>query len=171
MSGVLVTVLGLLRSSRPGGCQAVLSILPLISSCCVFFSSRYPGLPVLVQATSWCLLLLPLPLSLLSQPAPSPRLTSLSLALITSYLLLSLSYEALFLPLLCVVMAVWAWIEMESSPRLDNMDKYARYKNVVSHQDVFCVLTFFFIIFMSFFSTGNISSLNSFDPSSIRFAI
>jgi hypothetical protein len=35
-------------------------------------------------------------------------------------------------------------------------------------EDVISVLRFFFLVFFSFFATGNIASLNSFDPSSIR---
>jgi hypothetical protein len=35
-------------------------------------------------------------------------------------------------------------------------------------EDVSAVLRFFFLVFFSFFATGNIASLNSFDPSSIR---
>ena len=41
-------------------------------------------------------------------------------------------------------------------------------KRSVTIADVSCILSFLFIIFYSFFATGNIASLNSFDPSSIR---
>ena len=41
-------------------------------------------------------------------------------------------------------------------------------KRKVTVADVSCILSFLFIIFYSFFATGNIASLNSFDPSSIR---
>ena len=41
-------------------------------------------------------------------------------------------------------------------------------KRKVTIADVSCILSFLFIIFYSFFATGNIASLNSFDPSSIR---
>ena len=42
------------------------------------------------------------------------------------------------------------------------------FKKMVTMKDVSCILSFLFLIFYSFFATGNIASLNSFDPSSIR---
>ena len=38
----------------------------------------------------------------------------------------------------------------------------------VTVADVSCILSFLFIIYFSFFGTGNIASVNSFDPSTIR---
>merc|ERR1712029_402179 len=99
-------------------------------------------------------------------------------ALIASYNLLSLSYEALFLPMLCLTMAFWSKMEDTQSHNLYKKDDYfgsfLRHnrekvmKRFVTLPDVSCILSFLFIIFYSFFATGNIASLNSFDPSSIR---
>merc|ERR1711922_106350 len=69
-------------------------------------------------------------------------------------------------------MAMLAWTQAETremdqkvslEPR-GNERKKMRDKS----QDVICVTRFFFLVFYSFFGTGNIASLNSFDPSSIR---
>ncbi len=100
------------------------------------------------------------------------RLLHLVLALQSAYTLLSLTYESLFLLCLSGTLATWIEMERAESGVSSTTDKLAlasdRPKNVVDWRDAFRALLFVFHAVVSFFGTGNIASLNSFDPSSIR---
>ena len=174
-SGILVTSCNLYK----GTVSTVLSLYPLLSSLCVLATSVLPDL-ALVQMVSWLLLLSALPLALRStSPVPKERCPAIFVALTSMYLLLALSYEALLLPIL--VSALEAWLAKEQrqvqeekeelAHNLDlhiNTDKKGDKGKALDCNDVGCILSFVFLIFYSFFATGNIASLNSFDPSSIR---
>lgn len=151
----------------------LLPILPLLSSSLVLLSSLAPSL--LLQSLSWLLLLSCFPLALLSPPAPAHRLPALSLALSSCYLLLCLSYEALLLPCLAAMLHLLLAREQEAVLRRKEEQELVRRTSRsprtganISCSDILCVVSFLFLNFYSFFATGNIASLNSFDPSSIR---
>ena len=176
-SGIFVTSGNLYKGTVSTG----LSVYPLLSSVCVLATTVLPDL-ALVQMVSWLLLLSALPLALRStSPVPKERCPAIFVALTSMYLLLALSYEALLLPIL--VSALEAWLAKEQrqvqeekeelAHNLDlhiNMDKKVKGDKgkALDCNDVGCILSFVFLIFYSFFATGNIASLNSFDPSSIR---
>ena len=87
-----------------------------------------------------------------------PRLIGIGITLTPSFLLLSLSYEAVFYTLLLVTLAVWIKLEqlLDTSPSISPWRQLRR--------------SYFFLFFtlLSFFGLGNLASLNSFDPSSVR---
>ena len=175
-SGVLVTSLSLYRKKVP----TLLSVYPLLSSLCVLATTLLPDLS-LVQIISWALLLSAIPLALRTPPLPKERSPALFTALTSMYLLLSLSYEALLIPTL--VLALEAWLVKEQRQLQEEKEELTHHLDShIYHQkksrveetkllncsDIGCILSFVFLIFYSFFATGNIASLNSFDPSSIR---
>ena len=175
-SGLLVTSLSLYRKRIP----TLLSAYPLLSSLCVLATSRLPDL-YLVQMISWVLLLSAIPLALCTPAVPKERSPALFIALTSMYLLLSLSYEALLIPTL--VLALEAWLVKEQRQLQEEKEELTHHLDShINHQrkskaeetkllncsDVGCIISFVFLIFYSFFATGNIASLNSFDPSSIR---
>jgi len=158
--------------------KLLLCVGPGLASTCVYYTSITPGLGLVTQVLTWLIFLLSTPIAITTRPYYMERTPFLCLALIASYNLLSLSYEALFLPMLCLTMAFWSKMEDTQSHNLYKKDDYFGsflrnnrekvMKRSVTLPDVSCILSFLFIIFYSFFATGNIASLNSFDPSSIR---
>ena len=162
----------------------------MLSSLCVLATNFLPDLSV-VQVFSWLLLLSALPLALRTPPVPKERSPALFMALTSMYLLLSLSYEALLVPTL--VSALEAWLATEQSQQQEEKEELSNFRwtkndpflekrfvetkikeslppsrKLLDYSDIGCILSFVFLIFYSFFATGNIASLNSFDPSSIR---
>ena len=172
-SGLLVTSLSLYRKRIP----TLLSAFPLLSSLCVLATSHLPDL-YLVQMISWVLLLSAIPLALCTPAVPKERSPAIFIALTSMYLLLSLSYEALLIPTMVLALEAWLLKEQrqlqeekeELTHHLDNHQKKSKVEEtkLLNCSDVGCIISFVFLIFYSFFATGNIASLNSFDPSSIR---
>lgn len=98
---------------------------------------------------------LPLTLPLIGPSKVWPRLIGIVITLTPSFLLLSLSYEGIFFAILVVALAVW--IRLESVSSSDSFWTQLR-------RSYF----FLFLTLLSFFGLGNLASLNSFDPSSVR---
>ncbi|PKU43270.1 gpi ethanolamine phosphate transferase 1 isoform x1 [Limosa lapponica baueri] len=137
------------------------------------------GLPVLNQIISWMTLVSSLVLPLLSPTFLFQRLFSILLSLMSTYLLLSTGYEALFPLVLSGLMFVWINMEQEALQHygLSRKQKLAVF-NFAYATDItqFRQLhlddvrrSFFFVFFIvtAFFGTGNIASINSFDPASV----
>uniref|UniRef100_A0A8B9HZ90 GPI ethanolamine phosphate transferase 1 n=1 Tax=Astyanax mexicanus TaxID=7994 RepID=A0A8B9HZ90_ASTMX len=127
------------------------------------------GLPLFNQLISWSTLVSSFFVPLLTSTRLFHRLLSILLSLICVYLLLSTGYEALFPPALSWLMFVW--INMEQ----DAMDTQgASSRTEVSPKNSLCLeivhqtnFTQVFFIIIAFFGTGNIASINSFDPASV----
>ncbi|NXP09445.1 PIGN transferase, partial [Thinocorus orbignyianus] len=137
------------------------------------------GLPVLNQIISWMTLVSSLVLPLLSPTFLFQRLFSILLSLMSTYLLLSTGYEALFPLVLSGVMFVWINMEQEAlqhyglslKQKLGGFNfAYAtditRFRQL-HLDDVRRSFFFVFFIVTAFFGTGNIASINSFDPASV----
>uniref|UniRef100_A0A8C5TD45 GPI ethanolamine phosphate transferase 1 n=1 Tax=Malurus cyaneus samueli TaxID=2593467 RepID=A0A8C5TD45_9PASS len=137
------------------------------------------GLPVMNQIISWMILVSSPVLLLLSPTFLFQRLFSILLSLMSIYLLLSTGYEALFPLVLFGLMFVWVNMEQEALQHygLSRKPKLAFF-NFTYAMDItqFRQLhlddirrSFFFVFFIvtAFFGTGNIASINSFDPASV----
>ncbi|XP_067910052.1 GPI ethanolamine phosphate transferase 1 isoform X3 [Heterodontus francisci] len=137
------------------------------------------GLPLTSQVISWTTLASSLLVPLLSSTFLFQRLLSINLSLMSTYLLLSTGYEALFpLALSCLVF-VWINLEQETiqlhnvSPAqklslIDFTQKTDRTQ--IRHlglDDIRRSYFFIFFIVTAFFGTGNVASVNSFDPASV----
>ncbi|PSN41373.1 GPI ethanolamine phosphate transferase 1 [Blattella germanica] len=101
------------------------------------------GLLWINQIISWLLLVTSLWVPMLGSKLMLLRLYSVGLALIVPFLLLSASHEGLFVLVLMLNMLCWLCLELKSA-------------------DAATIKLFY--IFVSFFGTGNIASINSFDP-------
>ena len=150
----------------------VLSCYLLLSGLCVMFSTNMNYLSVITKI-SWFLMISALPLAICDGNALLKRLLSLNLALLSMYNLFSLTYEALFLTCLTLTLLFWLLIEHEKQFLIVNLDqakvrKNPRQRNVIHSDDFIRALTFLSFTIVSFFGTGNIASLNSFDPKSIQ---
>ncbi|XP_010769996.1 GPI ethanolamine phosphate transferase 1, partial [Notothenia coriiceps] len=137
------------------------------------------GLPLLNQIISWTTLASSMLLPLLSSTRIFHRLLSIFLSLTATYLLLSTGSEALFPPVLSWLMFVWINIEQEAMlaqdvsgrQELSTIDFSANIDITKIRQlkldDIRRSYFFVFFIITAFFGTGNIASINSFDPASV----
>ncbi|XP_037311440.2 GPI ethanolamine phosphate transferase 1 isoform X1 [Pungitius pungitius] len=137
------------------------------------------GLPLLNQIISWSTLASSMLVPLLSSTRLFQRLLSIFLSLTATYLLLSTGSEALFPPVLAWLMFVWINIEQEAMlaqgvsgrQELSTIDFSANIDITKIRQlkldDIRRSYFFVFFIITAFFGTGNIASINSFDPASV----
>ncbi|XP_067857967.1 GPI ethanolamine phosphate transferase 1 isoform X2 [Heptranchias perlo] len=137
------------------------------------------GLPLISQVISWTTLASSLLMPLLSSTFLFQRLLSIYLSLMSTYLLLSTGYEALFPLVLSCLVFVWINLEQETiqlhdvSPaqKLSMMDFAQLADRTEVRQlgldDIRRSYFFIFFIVTAFFGTGNIASVNSFDPASV----
>ncbi|XP_072880391.1 GPI ethanolamine phosphate transferase 1 isoform X1 [Hemitrygon akajei] len=137
------------------------------------------GVPLVNQVISWATLASSLLIPLLSSTLIFQRLLSIYLSLMSTYLLFSTGYEALFPLLLSCLTFVWIHLEQETIqlhhvstvPKLSQMDFTQKADNTEIRQlrldDIRRSYFFIFFIVTAFFGTGNIASINSFDPASV----
>ncbi|KAJ8041902.1 GPI ethanolamine phosphate transferase 1 [Holothuria leucospilota] len=135
------------------------------------------GLPVINQTLSWCILMASFFVPSAVSMAMIPRLLSIGLAFSSAYILLSTSHEGFFCLVLSVVMFFWLLCEQKSSKMtstklleisfgdVTNLDRGPSRK--LEQVDLRCAFFFVFFILTAFFGTGNIASINSFDPSAV----
>uniref|UniRef100_A0A8C6MD82 GPI ethanolamine phosphate transferase 1 n=1 Tax=Nothobranchius furzeri TaxID=105023 RepID=A0A8C6MD82_NOTFU len=152
---------------------AVCSFVPLLTHSSLL---QKRGLPLLNQIISWSTLASSILVPLLSSTRIFYRLFSIFLSLTSTYLLLSTGSEALFPPVLSWLM--FAWINIEQEALLtQGVPGRQEVESVTSNM---CISYFFlfenkkqtlyrqvFFIITAFFGTGNIASINSFDPASV----
>ncbi|XP_071443587.1 GPI ethanolamine phosphate transferase 1 [Hetaerina americana] len=129
------------------------------------------GLPLMCQVMSWTLsgLSIGLPLAMrhtLSLPRTplrgiSQQLLCIALALAVPYILLSVNHEGFFLLALVINLHAWVLVEV-------NMNTHQATSKQVSWDNLRISYTFVFLIITSFFGTGNMASINSFDPAWVR---
>ena len=175
-----ITALSLSSSGRSGVAPLSSVILPsylVLSGASVWLaSSPAPLLPIAaVHLASWFMFLTAIPVAVaFTRATVLPRLAALCMALQVCYILLSLSYEGLFL--LCLMATLSTFLVMEHAvsylshqPLSDLLvdPANARERNIVEFKDVLNAFVFLHFSVVSFFGTGNIASLNSFDPRSI----
>ena len=136
------------------------------------------SVPFLVHLTSWFLLVQSPFISFFSSKAVSQKLLSLFLALFTPYVLLSNSYEALFVVGLAGLLYQWVVVEHHLDSHYRHQPVSSSLKEVVlaTHSETVALYSLrsgdirrviFALLFgmLSFFGTGNIASINTFDPS------
>ncbi|XP_044538163.1 GPI ethanolamine phosphate transferase 1 [Gracilinanus agilis] len=137
------------------------------------------GLPQMNQIVSWAILASSLVVPLLGPTIVFQRLLSILLSLMSTYLLLSTGYEAFFPFVLSCLMLVWIHVEQETlqQSRISCTQKltsiHFAYNTDITQfrqlhlDDIRRSFFFVFFIVTAFFGTGNIASINSFDPSSV----
>uniref|UniRef100_A0A8I6B1A6 GPI ethanolamine phosphate transferase 1 n=1 Tax=Rattus norvegicus TaxID=10116 RepID=A0A8I6B1A6_RAT len=183
-----------LHPSFPQHCLSILvvchfpclsfQVLSTVLSMYVVYSTHHSllkkeGLPLLNQIVSWATLASSLVVPLLSPTALWQRLTSILLSLMSTYLLLSTGYEALFPLVLSCLMFVWIHVEQETLQQsgVSCKQKLASiqftYNTDITQFRQLCLddirRAFFLVFFLltAFFGTGNIASINSFDLASV----
>ncbi|KAL1775147.1 GPI ethanolamine phosphate transferase 1 [Sigmodon hispidus] len=137
------------------------------------------GLPLRNQIVSWATLASSLVVPLLSPTTLFQRLSSILLSLMSTYLLLSTGYEALFPLVLSCLMFVWMHMEQEtlqqsgvsckqklSSIQFTCNTDIAQFR-LLNLDDIRRAFFLVFFLVTAFFGTGNIASINSFDLASV----
>lgn len=161
----------------------VIQFLILVSAVVILNHSAYNlslkrGIPRVNHIFSWSTVICCVFLPTLVTDALVLRLLSTTMSLFPVYLLLSTSYEALFFLVLSSTMALWLTLEHQLSscfqdypntslaqiPVHDPRDGHAR---KVSFDDLRCAFFFVYFIITAFFGTGNIASINTFDPTTV----
>ncbi|XP_014932725.2 GPI ethanolamine phosphate transferase 1 isoform X2 [Acinonyx jubatus] len=159
-------------------------MLSVVLSMCVMYSThsslrKKQGLPLLNQIISWLILAFSLVLPLLSPTSLFERLFSILLSLMSTYILLSTGYEALFPLVLSCLMFVWIQVEQETlqqrgisckqkvtSVRFTCSTDITQFRQLCL-DDVRRAFFLVFFLVTAFFGTGNIASVNSFDLASV----
>ncbi|XP_077348180.1 GPI ethanolamine phosphate transferase 1 [Lithobates pipiens] len=137
------------------------------------------GLPLLNQILSWSIIVFSLVAPLLSTTFLFQRLLSIFLSFMSSYILFSTGYEAFFPVALSCLMFVWIFLEQEAlvkhnlsfKQKLNSIDfscctDITQFRQL-NLDDIRRAFFLVFFIVTAFFGTGNIASINSFDPASV----
>ena len=120
------------------------------------------GLPIINQIYSWLsIIVLPM-LTFIVDASSIVRVFAMSMSLFSLYLLMAVSYEGIFLLNLILLLTAWIFMEVEFSAQRKNTDT-GKQTRFLSNHDIHRSFIFIFFIFLSFFGTGNIASINSFD--------
>ncbi|KAK9766927.1 Glycosyl phosphatidyl inositol anchor synthesis [Basidiobolus ranarum] len=138
------------------------------------------GLPILNQLLNWLVLALSSSLPFLYGRKASHyyihRLVIIYLAFAPAFVLLSISYEAMFYFFFSNTLLLWITIEKQlyfnndTNPRLSPINDTGRSTvayRVLQRGDIRIAATFLFFINVAFFGTGNIASISSFSLESV----
>ncbi|XP_067124536.1 GPI ethanolamine phosphate transferase 1-like [Centruroides vittatus] len=136
------------------------------------------GLPLLNQMLSWLILGLSFILPIWGSTSILTRLLNVAISFLSLYLLMSITYDALFCLGLCVTMFLWLYIEHLLSGKHYRLQDVSFEVPAINFQteslfyrmgidDIRRSYFFIFFIILAFFGTGNIASINSFEPSSV----
>ncbi|VDH91828.1 phosphatidylinositol glycan, class N [Mytilus galloprovincialis] len=136
--------------------------------------ARSQGLPFINRLTSYVILVFSMISPFLGGTSVTHRLFTITLALFPPYLLLSISYEDLFFVTLTAVLYFWMKLEINLNDKkvsLEDCDFVASSKNQqhrsINTEDIRRAFYYIFFILVAFFGTGNIASINSFEPASV----
>lgn len=162
---------------------ALSSFIPSITN---WFFVQKEAIPMMVSGFSWFCLLFAIVAPNFGPRSLLGRLLHVSLSLYTVFLLLSTSFEAIFVLFLCILLCLWLVMEdilastdsktliwesviSFSFPRVVTLvpTEHTAGKERVTVEDLRRV---FFVIFfgvLSFFGLGNVASVNTFDPATV----
>ncbi|XP_055336612.1 GPI ethanolamine phosphate transferase 1-like [Paramacrobiotus metropolitanus] len=177
--GLLIWNWNSIRNDRQGSTVAVMQTTGvLLSVVIVFVTNRSvennASAGVLFQAISWFLLGTAFFTPMLSSQLLHLRFLSVVTSLFTSYILMSITYEGLFFLLFSIHLFLWIYLEFHThQPRFSLFRLTISYtfhadqtvdRRRLHFDDLRRVFFFVFFTLLAFFGTGNIASVNSFDP-------
>ena len=152
-----------------------------------WFFAQKESIPIVINLFSWFALISSV-FSLKFGPNSLPgRLLHIFLPLYTTFILLSTSFEAVFVLLLCICLYLWLTIEDTLAPSHSKIcsmwesvisfnpskvvtifpNEAGHRRQNVSLSDMWRVYICILLGLFSFFGTGNIASINTFDPSTV----
>ncbi|KAL1513033.1 hypothetical protein ABEB36_002516 [Hypothenemus hampei] len=128
-----------------------------------------------IKYISWIILILPIALIPFTSTYIAIRLIGTFFGFAPFYLLVSSNFEAIFSAIYVAILCNWLLIENKSFHSSDsiNLLYYVNFnayqsKNKITADMIRRAFLFMVFIFIGFFGTGNIASLNSFDPMWVR---
>ncbi|TNN19523.1 GPI ethanolamine phosphate transferase 1 [Schistosoma japonicum] len=148
---------------------------------------RTGSLKTIIHIYSWSvIILLPLSVILIIPTQLGPRVVGWTVVYLVPLILMSTFYEVTFFAVFAVVTYLWLYIEVKKQTSLlkhDNIrlwdietstdntysniqNQFAFCENLLTLRNFRQSLFFIFFLTISFFGTGNIASINSFDPRS-----
>lgn len=161
------------------------SVMPLLTN---FFFAQKEAIPFLINVFSWGTLLFSLIAPFFGPVSLSGRLLHISLSLYTVFILLSTSFEALFILLFCATLYIWLRVEEKLREKcskvtglwqslisfqtstvitlVPNTESNFPSKNITTESIRQVAMCLFFGL-LSFFGIGNIASVNTFDPATV----
>lgn len=144
----------------------------VISATSASFDNKM-GLPLISQMASWAFLGLSILLPVFGSEFLLPRLCSIGLALAVPFLLLCIGHEAFFLLALFTNLMCWLLVEsveMRRHIKLSDLKFHNSPEDTrnLTASDFHRAFFFLMYIILSFFGTGNVASINSFDPVWVR---
>ena len=167
------------------GLQNVLLLLSsFIPATTNWFFLQKETIPVVINSFSWINLILSISLPHFGPRSLPGRLMHILLSFYTTFILFSTSFEALFLLVLCIALYLWLELEDQLVPATSKItslwdcivsfnhakvvtllpNETERPKPTISLSDVRQVFICILLGLISFFGTGNIASVNTFDP-------
>lgn len=126
---------------------------------------RMHGLSTGAQAAAWLIAAAAAVLPLLQRR--SDRLQRIADSLCQPYVLMSLSYEPLFLLVLALNLGSWVQMEQRERPN-GGGGGGGRVDGTLRGDDVRRAYVVLAYVLLSFFGTGNLASISSFDPNAVR---
>lgn len=167
---------------------ALIGIASLIPAATQWFFRRKESIPVVVHGFSWFALLVSVIAPLVGPIRVSGRLGHIFLCQFTIFVLMSTSYESVFVFLLFIAMLVWLELEenlyhaniqnvnsvWQSDVTFRTAKSFSMWPEegsghdcTTSLEDVRRAWLCLFLGIMSFFGTGNVASINTFNPNMI----
>ncbi|XP_072376667.1 GPI ethanolamine phosphate transferase 1-like [Diabrotica undecimpunctata] len=129
----------------------------------------------ILKGVSWVIFIFPILVIPLTDKYVALRLVATVFGFAPFYLMVSPNYEVLFSVFYILLLYTWLLIESktfkyESSHKLIYFMRFEHYKSEssVNTDDFRRAFLFVVFIFVGFFGTGNIASMNSFDPMWVR---
>ncbi|XP_055377960.1 GPI ethanolamine phosphate transferase 1 [Condylostylus longicornis] len=136
---------------------------------CIYKHNHLIGIPMVILVFSWVFLIGNFTFPLLQSQDSKIRLESILISLFNSYFMLSISYEPIFLILLIThlkfLMEANIIANLNSKHSAQNIVNENIHTQIASLQIAFVLLMYTII---SFFGTGNIASVSSFDINIVR---
>ncbi|XP_062707725.1 GPI ethanolamine phosphate transferase 1-like [Aedes albopictus] len=126
--------------------------------------------------SSWICFVLSFIMPFFTSTSIAIRLTAIVVSYAAPYIMLSLSYEPLFL--FAFSTSMFSWLQAENDIACSNQkisklffSYKAKHNKMVDFGDFRRLLTFVFYILVSFFGTGNMATVSSFDPNWVRLLV
>jgi len=163
----IAAIYSMFNKSRNGSVISVITFLLVVSIVVKIHSVQSvkhgTGLPLYNQVYSWSSIIILPTLALIVDFKSISRLFAISLSLYGIYILVSISYDAMFLLVLLLTMAFWLILETKVINSPNKTKNNETLNQLLTKDHIRIALMFTYFLFLSFFGTGNIASINSFD--------
>ncbi|KAG4073636.1 hypothetical protein HA402_000860 [Bradysia odoriphaga] len=142
---------------------SVFPLLPIVGNNDNHSTELFTGLNIVCQIVSWICLISAFTLPLLQ--TTERRLEAVIDGLSIPYLLMALSYEPIFLLILSLNLEYFVEMHQTTVNQNQSFTNMTKRSEPNTYTNAF---TFMLYVLLAFFGTGNLASISSFDPNSVR---